>query len=60
MSAPASDPEEALTARLQRITAELRELDSQIRSAQVDLRVLNEFRAALDRVRLTAWGLRTH
>ena len=47
--------------RLQRAAAELRELDKLIRSlSALDPRVLDDFRKAVDHVRLTAWGLRSH
>ena len=60
MGALESEAKEAISTRLQRATAELRELDELIRSTDINRRVLEQFREALDRVRLTAWGLRSH
>ena len=60
MSVLESEAKEAISTRLQRATAELRELDKLIRSTDIDRRVLEQFCEVLDRVRLTAWGLRSH
>ena len=60
MSALESEAKEAISTRLQRATAELRELDRLMRSTDIDRRVLEQFCEALDTVRLTAWGLRSH
>jgi hypothetical protein len=53
---PPADAGEA-TARLQRISAELRSLESVLLTANSDHRVLREFRDAVDQVRLTAWSV---
>ncbi|HKS79975.1 MAG TPA: hypothetical protein VJR23_00590 [Candidatus Acidoferrales bacterium] len=47
----------ALTARLQRATAELRELEELVRSGNLDPRVLSEFRGAVDYIRTTTWAV---
>ncbi len=60
MDSPKTDAKETISAQLQRATDELRQLEKLIRSASVDPRVLDDFREALDHVRLTAWGLRSH
>lgn len=54
--APPATAEEA-TARLQRISAELRSLESALVATNSDHRVLREFRAAVDQVRVTAWSV---
>lgn len=46
-----------LTFRLKKTTAELLKLDQAIKSGDVDLRVLREFRDAVDYVRKTAWAV---
>lgn len=52
---------DSISLRLQRAAAELRELDKLIRSSfAIDSRVMDDFRKAVDHVRLTAWGLRSH
>jgi len=53
---PPVSAEEA-TARLLRITAELRSLESALLAANSDHRVVREFRDAVDQVRLTAWSV---
>ena len=53
---PPVDADEA-TARLQRISAELRSLESALVAANSDHRVLREFRDAVDQVRVTAWSV---
>ena len=60
MGSTEADAKEAISARLQRATDELRQLEKLIRSASIDPRVLDDFRQALDDTRLTAWGLRSH
>jgi hypothetical protein len=47
----------ALRLRLQSITAELQAIEQEVRSAEVDPRVLREFRQATDHVRQTCWAL---
>jgi len=44
-----------LASRLQKTTAELRELEQVIKSGDIDPRVLREFRQAVDHLRQTAW-----
>ena len=60
MDSPKTDAKEGISARLQRATDELRQLEKLIRSASIDPRVLDDFRQALDHTRLTAWGVRSH
>ena len=60
MDSPKTDTKEGISARLQRATDELRQLEKLIRSASIDPRVLDDFRQALDHTRLTAWGVRSH
>ena len=60
MGSTEADAKEAISARLQRATDELRQLEKLIRSASIDPRVLDDFREALDHIRLTAWGVRSH
>ena len=60
MDSPKTDAKEGISARLQRATDELRQLEKLIRSASIDPRVLDDFREALDHIRLTAWGVRSH
>jgi small-conductance mechanosensitive channel len=58
--APAETPPataEEATARLQRISAELRSLESALTATNSDHRVLREFRDAVDQVRVTAWSV---
>lgn len=54
MSAEASSSPE-LGTRLEKISQELRELSESIKSGEVEPRVLQQFRDAVDHVRLTAW-----
>jgi hypothetical protein len=49
--------QEEASARLQRVTAELRELEQIIRTGNIDARVLHEFRESVDHVRTTAWAI---
>lgn len=53
---PPADAEEA-AARLLRISVELRELEAAILAANTDHRLLQEFRDAVDQVRLAAWSV---
>jgi hypothetical protein len=48
-------PGSSLTARLRAITVELQELERSVMSGDLDSRVLNEFRNAVDHIRNTAW-----
>jgi hypothetical protein len=44
------------SARLLRATSELRSLNQVIKGAELDPRVLHDFREAMDHVRLTSWA----
>lgn len=44
------------SARLLRATTELRALNQMIKNAELDPRVLHDFREAMDHVRLTSWA----
>jgi hypothetical protein len=46
-----------MTFRLKKATAELRELEQEIKSGGIDSRVLRDFRDAVDYVRKTAWAV---
>src|SRR5713226_5926448 len=46
-----------VTFRLKKATAELRELEQEIKSGGIDSRVLRDFRDAVDYVRKTAWAV---
>src|SRR5208282_61477 len=46
-----------VTFRLKKATAELRELEQEIKSGGIDARVLRDFRDAVDYVRKTAWAV---
>ena len=48
---------EGLPARLQRVGNELLELDQAIRSGDIDVRLLEGFRQAIDHVRETTWAV---
>ena len=50
-----STAKEGLPARLQRVGNELLELDQAIRSGDIDVRLLEGFRQAIDHVRETTW-----
>lgn len=52
-----AEQQRGLSERLQQACAELRTLEEEIKSGQVDPRVLREFREAVDHVRLTAWAV---
>jgi hypothetical protein len=53
----AKQEKSALTARLQKATAELRDLEELVRSGNLDPRVLSEFRGAVDYIRTTTWAV---
>jgi hypothetical protein len=56
MSTSASDaPNSPLTARLEKMTVELQELEQAITMGNLDSRVLSEFRKAVDYIRNTTW-----
>ena len=58
MSAYGSQPGgSSLAARLQNATATLTELEQQVKSGDVDPRVLMDFRNAVDMIRGTAWAV---
>ena len=52
-----SNAKEGLPARLQRVGNELLELDQAIRSGDIDIRLLEGFRQAIDHVRETTWAV---
>jgi hypothetical protein len=49
--------ESSVTARLSSATAELQVLEEQVKSGNLDPRVLREFRNAVDHIRSTAWAV---
>lgn len=55
-AAPAVE-QDALSARLQTFTEQLREMESHLVKSVVDARMLREFRSALDHARQTAWAV---
>lgn len=57
-AAPAEEsPPEPVPQRLERLTAELHDLEETIKSSEVEARVLAEFRHSVDQIRLTAWAV---
>lgn len=57
---PDPDPqtsETPVTSRLAAATAELQILEQQVKSGDLDARVLREFRNAVDHIRSTAWAV---
>lgn len=50
-------PAEPMPQRLERLTTELRELETTIKASEVEGRVLAEFRHSVDQIRLTAWAV---
>ncbi len=50
-------PEASLSARLQKVSTELRELEQSMKSGEIEPRVLREFRDSVDYVRQTAWAV---
>ena len=52
-----ANAKEGLPARLQRVGNELLELDQAIRSGDIDVRLLEGFRQAIDHVRETTWAV---
>ena len=57
MNTDNSTAKEGLPARLQRVGNELLELDQAIRSGDIDIRLLEGFRQAIDHVRETTWAV---
>ena len=57
MNTDNSTAKEGLPARLQRVGNELLELDQAIRSGDIDVRLLEGFRQAIDHVRETTWAV---
>lgn len=55
-AAPAATGGTDISARLESLTAELRELEEAMKSSNVEGRVLNEFRDSVDQIRTTAWA----
>lgn len=47
----------AITSRLESATSELQVLDELVQAGELDPRVLNEFRTAIDHIRTTAWAV---
>ncbi len=47
----------SIAAQLRRATAGLHKLEKQIRSTDINSRALRDFRKAIDRIRLVAWGV---
>lgn len=54
---PPAGAGDAFTERLQRFTAELRDVEAQLAACPVDARVLHEFRISIDNARQTAWAV---
>lgn len=54
---PEPTAEEGLSARLQKMSSELRELEQTMKSGDIEPRVLREFRDSVDHVRQTAWAV---
>lgn len=57
MSARKRVAKKSISGQLRRATAGLRKLEKEIRSTEVDSRALRDFRKAIDRIRLVAWGV---
>jgi hypothetical protein len=57
MSSPGEAAQSSVTERLKSATTELIELEHLVKSGNLDSRVLNEFRDAVDLVRCTAWAV---
>ena len=55
METPAGSPD--ITARLQRTSAELKELETAMTTGHVDPRILVEFREAVNHIRHTTWAV---
>jgi hypothetical protein len=47
---------ETMSVRLQNATSELRDVEAQLASADLDPRILSDFRDAVNRIRTTAWA----
>ncbi len=47
----------SISAQLRWATAGLQKLEKRIRSTDIDSRALRDFRKAIDRIRLVAWGV---
>lgn len=54
---PEPTPSEGLSARLEKMSVELRELEQSMKSGDIEPRVLREFRDSVDHVRQTAWAV---
>lgn len=52
-----SKSESSVTSRLAAATSELQILEEQVKSGDLDARVLREFRNAVDHIRSTAWAV---
>lgn len=57
-AAATASPEEAeISARLKKLSEGLRQLEEDLQPGAIDMRVLSDFRAAVDHIRLTAWAV---
>lgn len=54
---PETAPSGGLSPRLEKLSAELRELEQSMKSGDIEPRVLQEFRDSVDHVRATAWAV---
>jgi len=57
MNPDPSQTETSVTSRLAAATSELQVLEEQVKSGNLDARVLREFRNAVDHIRGTAWAV---
>jgi hypothetical protein len=57
MNSSGPEQEGTITSRLQAATSELQELGELVKSGELDSRVLNDFRNAVDHIRGTAWAV---
>ena len=52
-----STADEGVSARLEKLSGELRALEDDLKTGEVEDRILREFRASVDQVRVTAWAV---
>jgi hypothetical protein len=57
MDTGSSGIEQTVSARLEKVAAELKELEPLVRSGDIDARVLREFRESVDFIRTTPWAV---
>jgi hypothetical protein len=57
MTLPELGPRESLSGRIEMATMYLKELEPMLKSGEVDVRVLREFRKAVDFIRTSAWAV---